>query len=509
MRVENSIKNIKSGIISQIISTLLAFITRTVFIYTLGLEYLGIEGLFTNILAILSLANIGMETAIIFNLYKPIENNDKYKIKGYMSFYERIYKKIGVFIFIVGLMLIPFLDKIINTDIIIEESIVLIYLLFLINTSISYFYVYKHSILRAAQKTYIISNMHTKFVLISNITQIVMLFVFRAYIPVIVMQIICRILENIYISKIADEQYPFLNDKNIQSDLSIENKKKLYKDIYSMLLYKISATVINSTDNIVISYFVGISKVGIYSNYLLIISTVKTFTSYIFSSLTASVGNLIVSSDNEKKKFMYNQILFTSFWIYGFCSIAFYILFNDFIIIWLKNEKFLLSQFTIIIIIINFYTAGMQGASTMYRDTTGLFNIGKYRPIVAAIINLSVSIILAKKLGISGVILGTIVSRLCIYFWFDPYVIHKYIFKTDISNYFRKYLEYTLVIVIIANLTNLICDLITAESMYVMFISKVIICLVLPNILLYILYHKNKHFKYILNIGLNIIKRKI
>lgn len=507
MRIKNSIKNMTFGIASQILSVMMAFFTRTVFIYVLGAKYLGIEGLFTNILSILSLTNLGMESAIIFSLYKPLKEKNEVEIKGYMKIYEKVYRIVGVVILFIGIAIIPFLPTIINDTINIKESITVVYIMFLLNTSISYIYIYKQSILIANQQNYLISKIHAYFIIISNLVQICTLIFFKSYIPVLGMQLICRILENIIISKIADKKFPFLKDNSIEANLSIGKKKQLFKDVYSMLLYKISGVVINSTDNIIISYFVGIIYVGIYSNYLLVISTVRTLISYIFSSIKASVGNLIASSEDKKKEFMFNEILFVSFWVYGFCSISFYILFDDFIKIWI-GDKFLLDSFTLLIIVINFYTGGMQEASTIYRDATGLFGTGKYRPVIAAILNLIISIILAPSLGIAGILLGTIASRLAVYFWFDPYVVYKYIFFKNYKIYFLNYIKYTLIVLFSGYITGLISGLTNELPLYISFIIKIIICIFIPNFIFVLIYMNSKYFKYIKDIIILISKKR-
>lgn len=507
MRIKNSIRNITFGIASQLVSTVLAFVTRTAFIYILGAEYIGINGLFTNILSMLSLANLGFASAIIFSLYKPIKENNKQEIKGYIKIYSKVYTFVGIFVFLAGILLIPFLPNIIKEDLNITESIVVIYMMFLLDSSISYFCVYKHSILVANQQNYIISKIHTYFVLLSNILQIIILLISKKYLLVLGVQLILRFCENIIVSMRADKEFPFLKDKNVRANLSSDKVKDLYKNVYSMFLYKISGTVINSTDNIVISYFVGVVYVGIYSNYLLIISTVRTFLSYIFSSLTASVGNLVTSQDEEKKKFIFDQIFFLSFWVYGFFSIAFYILLNDFIIIWI-GEKYILDKFTILILIINFYTTGMQSASTTYRDTTGLFSVGKYRPIIAAITNLGVSILLAPKFKIAGILLGTIISRILVYFWFDPYIIYKHIFKEKVREYFIRYINYSFLLLITGYITFFITDLISINSMYIKFVIKCIICFVIPNVLFLVRFGKNRHLTYLLEIIKLVLNKK-
>ncbi|MEG1410485.1 MAG: oligosaccharide flippase family protein [Romboutsia sp.] len=499
MRTTNSIRNIVFGLGSQFTSIIISFITRTVFIYSLGGNYLGVEGLFTNVLSLLSLANLGFDTAIIYSLYKPLSNNNKSEIKGYMEFYSKVYKIIGIAVLCIGLLLIPFLPHLINGEVDIKENITLIYIMFLLSSVASYFYVYKQSILQANQQSYIISKVHTVFIIVSNIVQIIIIVLFKQYLALLVIQLILRLIENIYISRVTDKKFPFLNDKNIKAELTEEKKSKLYKDVYSMFLYKISGTIINSTDNLVISSFIGILAVGVYSNYLLIVSTLNTLLSYIFSSLTASVGNLVASNEEEKAEFIFYEIFFLSFWFYGLSSICLYVLFNDFIMIWLGND-YLLDMFTVSIIVINFYTSGMQNASTTYRNTTGLFSVGKYRPIIAAIINIGASILLVPRLGIAGVLLGTVISRISVYFWFDPYVIHKYTFKSNTKKYFCKYIYYTTIFIGITIITNSLTNLIYFNNIYTNFMLKILICVTVPNLIIILIFNKNKYYIYILNL---------
>lgn len=507
MRIKNSLNNIIFGLGSQLISTVLAFIVRTMFIRILGSEYLGVNGLFSNVLSLLSLANLGFGTAIVYSLYKPIKEDNKQEIKAYMNIYSKVYKVIGIFIFIIGILLIPFIPYIIKGEVNIKENLNLIYILFLIDTSVSYFYSYKQSLLIANQQNYVISKIHSMCIILTNIVQCIFLILFKEYMIVLLIQIGFRIYENIIISNDVDKKFKYLSDKSVSSNLSNEKKKVLFKNVYSMFLYKISGTIINSTDNIVISWFVGLNYVGIYSNYLLIISTIKTFLGYIFSSITASVGNLIASNEEDKKEFIFNEIFFLSFWIYGVSSILLYMLINNFILLWL-GKQYVLSEFTIIILIIDFYTSGMQNAATTYRDTTGLFGVGKYRPIIAAIINLAVSVILAPSLGISGVLLGTIISRFCVYFWFDPYVIHKYVFLKSVNVYFLDYIVKTLTVIIALIITSIVSKLINIEILYIKFMSDIVFSIFIPNIMFYSIFRNNKYFKYIRNIIISLYKNK-
>ncbi|MFD9628791.1 lipopolysaccharide biosynthesis protein, partial [Peribacillus muralis] len=274
-------------------------------------------------------------------------------------------------------------------------------------------------------------------------------------------------------------------------------------NLYALFLYKVSGVVINGTDNIIIAKYVGIIQVGIYSNYLLIISTVSTFISHIFYSLNSSVGNLVVSEDIEKKYFLFRVIHFANFWIYGLCTLLIWNLINPFITIWLGKD-FIFNKIILFSILLNFLTAGMQNASTTYRQTTGLFNKGKYRPIIAALINIIVSIILVQFIGITGVFIGTVISRLCTYFWYDPFIIFKYVFKRPVRGYFMRYVTYLMLIFISILITEAIYSGLNSN---INIIYGTIISLVIPNLLFYLVFRKSEEFSYISDIVMSLLKK--
>lgn len=496
MRIQNSLKNMIFGLTGQIISSIMGFIVRSVFIATLGIEYLGVSGLFSNILTMLSLANLGFDTAIIYSLYKPLVENDKEKIQALMNLCKKAYRIIGIVILGVGLSLLPFLSYIMNGETTIH-NISLIYVLFLLNSVASYYFVYKQSIIIADQHKYIISKIHSVFTILSNLIQIVMLVWSKNYIIVLSTQIIIKLIENGYIASKANKLYPYINEKS-DSKLSKEDKNGFFKNLYSLMLYKISGVVINGTDNIVISKFIGVIWVGIYSNYFLIITTLNTFLSYIFYSLTASVGDLNVKENEEKKYLVFRVIKFSNFWIYGFCSVCLWCLVNPFITLWLGKE-YLMSKFIVFTMVLNFYTTGMQNACTTFRETTGLFRKGKYRPIIAAVINIIVSITLAQSIGIAGVLLGTVISRLCTYFWYDPYVIFKYVFHKPVKIYFIRYIWFGVVVFISTILSDIVGSMVYSNTVINLAV-KGIVCIIIPNVIFLIAFRKSEELKYLLNI---------
>ena len=505
-RTSNSLKNMAFGVGSQMLSILMGFFTRWMFIALLGKEYLGVSGLFTNVLSLLSLANLGFDTAIIYSLYKPLAEGDMVAVKGYMRVYKRVYRAVGATVFVLGCILMPFLPHLIKGTVTIPENIYVIYFLFLTQSASSYFFSYKQSLLTASQQNRINSLYHSIFMVLRNLGEMVVLFFFRAYIPTLICIIAFQLAENAWIARVTDKKFPFLTDSST-GEISFEQKQALKENVKSLFLYKISGTIISSTDNILISKFQGLASVGLYSNYVYIVDVIRTFLSYIFYSMTASIGNYNATESKEANEKMFYNLFFASFWLYGFTGICLGVLLNPFIALWI-GEDYLLPSWTVFIIIVNYYTAGVQYASTTYREVTGLFKVGKYRPLIAAMINLAVSIILAYPLGISGILLGTIISRLCVYFWYDPYIIHKTLFGQKLRYYFATYLLYGLCTLAVGTLCFAIARSITLKNPILAFAIEMGICALLPNIFFFILFKRRAEFQIILGY-MKRISRKI
>ena len=506
-RTANSLRNMAFGLGSQALSILIGFVTRWVFIVLLGKEYLGVSGLFSNILSLLSLANLGFSSAIIYSLYKPLADKDMVSVKGYMDIYRKIYAIVGVVIFLIGCALMPFLPHLISGEVSIRENLYLIYFLFLLESSVSYFFSYKQALLTASQQNSVISAQHMIWMLIRNLAEIIVLYITHAYIPVLIAIVICQILENAWIARVADRYFPVLKDDTVKGSINSAQKASLWDNVKALLLYKISGTVISSTDNILIAKFKGLVSVGLYSNYAYIVDVIRTVLSYVFNSLTASVGNYNATESREANEKLFYNLFFASFWFYGFCAVCLGILINPFISLWLGKD-YLLDTFTVIIIIINFYTAGVQYPSTTYREVAGLFAVGRYRPLIAAILNLLISIVLANHLGIAGIILGTIISRICVYFWYDPYIIHKTMFECNLRHYFFTYFKYFSATAIAGVLCYLLCQLLPLDSAFLHFAFSMIICASIPNILFFLLFRKCPEFQILKSYTLKLLRTR-
>lgn len=490
-RTKNSIRNSSVSIITQVLTIGMDFFVKTIFIYILGKVYLGINGLFSNIITLLSLADLGIGVAIPYSLYKPLADKDTKKIQVLMKFYKKVYNIIGCVVLIVGLSLTPFLDYIIK-DMPDIKGIYFIYDLFVIHSALTYFFVYKKFLIDSDQKGYITSKITFISSLLLNITRVILLIMTHNFIIYLSMSILFVLIQNIWISIKADKMYPFIKDKT-DDVISKEDKDEISKNVKALLIYKIGTVVTLGTDNIVISKFMGLIPVGIYSNYILITNSLNNILNQVFNSITSSVGNL-VATNNERSKNIYEKLSFFNFYIYSLFSVCLFVLINPFVDIWL-NKNYVLSTLVAFLLALNFYLTGMGAVTNSFRSAYGLFYKAKFRPLIMVIINIVLSVILVKPMGIAGVLVGTIVSRLLTIAWVDPLVIYKHGFKANVFEYYRRYLYYLFIFLASSgilyylssffNMTNILVWLIIAITSFILY-----------NLIIVIIFYRTEEFKY-------------
>lgn len=482
-RTKKTVKNFTTGAIVQLANKLLAFITRTIFIKVLSEEYLGINGLFSNVLTILSFAELGFGTTIIYNMYKPAAENNKERIKTLMDLYKNVYRIVGIVIAILGITIIPFLGYIIKEPPTIKENITFIYLLFLTNTVISYFFTYKKSIITAYQQESIINKYTTIIYIFQTIIQVIFLLLTKNYVVYLIIQISCTFLNNLITSIKADKMFPYLKEKNIIK-ISKEEKREIFENVKAMILYKFGQTILNGTDSILVSAMFGISVVGLYSNYTLIITAVVGVLESALNSITGNIGNLNASVNTERKEDVFYDVFYVSFVLYGFCSIAIMILINPFIEMWIGKE-FQLNYIVVIALGISMFVNGIRFAGYTYRNTLGLFKKGKLAPLASAIINVILSIALGKLIGLSGIFFATAISRLVTTTWIDPYLIHKYEFNTPVRKFFIKYAKYSAIFLLEFLASYFLTNIISIENKIIDFIVSVTVVIIVPNLILF------------------------
>lgn len=503
-RTKKSVKNSVYAVISKLVIVAMSFALRTVFIKTLSKQYLGINGLFSNIITMLSLADLGIGIAIPYTLYSPLAKNDTERIKVLMKFYAKMYNIIGVIVLLVGVALTPFLHIFVKEmpDI---PNIQLIYVLFVLSSAMSYFFVYKKMLMDSDQKGYISSRIIMRVTIIVNIIQIILLVVTKNYILYLCLNILSVLIHNVIISMKCNSMYPYIKEKTNEK-IDKKDIKELTHNIYALCIYKVGVVILNGTDNIIISKLIGVVEVGLYSNYLLIVNSLTGIVSQIFSAITSSIGNMVVTDNSTKSESILRRLQFFNFWIYSVCSICLFVLSNNFIKLWV-GEQYCLSEFVAFLIALNFFVYGMQSVVSSFRDAYGLFVQGKYRPVVMVIVNIILSIVLTKFIGIAGVIIGTIVSRLAVTGIWDPIVVYKYGFKMKSKRYFLSYYTYLIVFLIIELLVWLVAKNISVGNLFVLGIVG-IVTFITTNVILLLIYRKTDNFKYFSEKIGSIIKSK-
>ncbi len=495
-RTDKAVKNLFFAIGGQIIGLIISFISRSVFICVLGTEYLGVNGLFTNILTVISFAELGVGAAITFCLYEPLAKGDEEKIKSLMHLYKTAYKWIGIVVLLVGLALTPFIHVLVKSDSYIA-NLKIIFFLFVLNSAMSYFYSYKRSLIIANQNKYITTVYRYVFYFILNITQMFFLVLTHNYILFLILQVIFTLAENICVSKRADKLYPFLKETDIQP-LDKKTKIVIVRNVKAMLFHKTGSIFVGASDNIIISKILGVANVGLYSNYSLITQALHMVFSAFFQSATAGVGNLGATEERQHQLTVFYRLFFMNFIIYGFSSIAFINMINPFISLWLGNE-FVLGKSIVIVLGINFYITGMRKSVLTFREALGLYWYDRYKPLAESLINLVISIVLAYKFGLVGVFAGTIVSSVTVCCWIEPLVLYKYGFKTSSRQYFLRLLLYTSLLVVVELIVNHLCSLFVLSSILTLILNA-LISLLVSVLVVSLFFAKSDEFTYILKL---------
>ncbi len=502
-RTKNSIFNVSSNLVVYVIKNLLSFVARTIFIKVLGEMYLGVNGLLTNVLSMLSLAELGLSSAISFGLYKPLADKDNEKVSSLMTFFKRVYEVIGVIVLIFGIVIYFFLNKIIKEyDSIPQLNI--IYILYLINTVSTYYTAYKEILITADQKAYKLTKINITFTVLLYIFQIISLLLFKNFIVYLIvqffMQIAQKIVTNLYITK-EYKEINFKSNKKIEKSTLATIKK----NVKAMMFHKIGNYCINGTDNIIISTMINVSTVGIYSNYNMIITTVNEIILTIYNNITASFGNLLVEEDNKKSLEIYKKMDFLAFIIYSFFGTIFGCAISRFIQIWI-GESYILEASIVMLLSFSFFFTGIRIPCSVTKNAAGLYNEDKWVPIIQSIINLVLSIALAKYIGLHGVILGTIVSGILPNFY-RPYILFKNIFKENYTKYLiSNYIPYIIHFIIILGISYIICSFINISGV-IGLILCVIIAMVIYIVSILICFRKTEEFTFFKDIIRNILSK--
>lgn len=496
MRTKNSIKNIIMNFLYNLLNYGLRFASRIFFVKTLAEVYLGVNGLLSNVLGILALTELGIGTAIGYSLYDPLAKNDTKKVRSLMQFYKKAYQIIALVVLVLGLILLPFIPYLIK-DTTGIENLSIIYLIFLINMVIGYLFSYKRTLISSDQKNYLIVPYTMFFNIITSVLQIVVLLIFKDYIIYLLVQSICTIAENIVINRYIDKKYPYLVSNDEVTSIEKEELSTIKTKIKALLLHKVGSYTLSSTDNLIISKLIGIVVVGIYSNYSLIISMVSSFIYLLISNVISSLGNLIASENPKKCLKVFDEMNFTCFVLYGISSICLINLFNPFIEL-VFGTNYLLSMLVVYIIVINHYLTGMNNVVISIQTASGLYEKDKYVPLIQSAVNLIISIYLAKKIGLAGVFIGTIISTL-IPLIVKPCIVYKEIFKEKVTLYFKDFTIQTIIIVLSAIISAFITKYVNIENAYLNLAFLLLISIIIPGTLIILIYRRKEAYQNVIS----------
>ena len=504
MRTKYSIYNSISSLISSTTTILLGFVSQAIFIRLLGIEYLGLNGLFTNIITMLSFFELGMGNAIVYNLYKPIANKDEKKIKALMNFYKKAYNVIALLVFSVGMLVLPFIKFFVG-KVSVDINLYLVFFLFLLSTVSTYLIAYKRSLLYANQQNYVINIVHTIYTIVLNVGQLSIVYFTKNYYLYLATKIVCQLVENIIISHQSNKYYPLLKDAN-NEHIDKETEKNIFNKVKALLFHKVGASLVNGTDNIIISKFLGVFTVGLYTNYELLTRACYTMFSQVISSTTASVGNLLASKDSNKAFSVFNNMRFFNFWISAFTATSLLVIAQPFIEIWIGKEG-LLPLFVLIVIAFNYFQKMQRCTFATFKDSSGIWEEDKFVPLVESAINIIASIVFVKLFGLGGVFLGTIVSGFSYWGYSYPKYVYKNLFNRSYLDYAKETLGYIFLFVGIASLTYFISTFIVLNNGLLQVVANASLCLVLPNLIIILLFRKSEEFKYMMGIFKKIFKK--
>ena len=495
-RVRQAGKNIFFGYISNFIILFMGFLQRHVFIMVLGRTLLGVNGLYTDILSMLSLAELGIGSALNYSLYKPVAEGNLEKIKSYMRLYRKAYLTIAGVITVIGLAITPFLPYLLKErGGISVRQLTVYYLIFLFNTVSTYFVAYKYSLANAQQRNYIQTNIATITKIVTVFAQIIILFLTKNFLLYLLTQAAVELVQKIFVSLYFNRLYPYLQDKKA-AKLSKEETDVVVTKTKALMFHKIGDVARLSTDSVIITYFMNVDWVGIVGNYTMIITYAVNFISVIFNSVISGFGNLVATEAKEKQYAMFRVYRFFACWLYGFAAVGFWLLLTPLVTgIWL-DESWKLGQTVLTLILVDLYFKGGRTVLVNFKIAAGVFEQDKYLSLFQGGVNLVLSIIGIRYIGLAGVYVGTVVSGVMANV-IQPVIIYRDCFGKNVWNYFRDSVKYMVVIVGVVLVMIPLKQFVMAQVSLVTFILMAAVITVFYNAAFVLVFRKTDEFGYL------------
>lgn len=477
----------------KIITMLLPFVLRTILINTWGVEYAGLNSLFASLLNVLSLAELGFGSAIVYSMYEPIAKNDVQGVKALLKYYKTCYRNIGLTIFAVGLVLLPFVPSLINGEPPEGLNIYAAYLIALSSTSLSYLvFAYRSSLLVAFQRNDLISWVGLMTAVLSQVTQIIVILVFRNFYVYMIVSPVMNILHNLTVYYITKKKYP---EYEPEGELPKEKRQEISRKVKSLFMYQIGNVVSNQADNIVISSFLGLSVLAIYGNYYYVITALFGFLAIYYGSVKSGIGNKMALESKKNVFALFKQMFFMQGLLIGWMSICLVCLYQDFILLWMKKPEMLLDFKMVILIAVFFYSWKINDICTIFKDAAGLWEHDRLRPLIASLCNLVINIILVQFIGLFGVVLSTIICELTFSLAWGSRVLFTHYFGEKFSYYLVHFAKYTVITCAVGFATYFVCEKIVFDSLWLTLGVKAVLCIAIPGLLYTAVYFRDQLFR--------------
>ncbi len=451
-RTARSMRNVGVSLSTQAVLLVLAFISRTVFVTYLGVEVLGVNTLLMSLLAVLGLADLGLNTAVMYSLYKPLADGDETTVAALVRLCGDLYRYVALTITVLGLVVALFLDRLVDADIPSTE-LYAGYLLLLATTALTYLMAHRAVLLVADQRQYLTTFYAFLFTAARHVSQIVALVLTGSWLVFLALHLVLTLASNAFVFRRVERLYPYL--RRLRPSLSGEQRRGVLAHVRAMVVYRLGGVLLNNTDPILISLLLGTATLGYYSNYLLVVGSALTFTELFFGSLSASVGNLSASSDVARRRLVFEEIGLLAFWIYGSVAVAFWVALDDVISVWL-GAAFVLEPVVALAVALNFYVYGVMSPVLAYRTATGVFRETRYVMLVTAAVNLLGSLALGSLIGLEGILLATVVARLSTNFWYEPWKLFSRHLGASSRDYFVRQVWFAMLLVIAGALVTLV-----------------------------------------------------
>lgn len=507
MRTRYSIINMLFNIGGQFLTMLLSFINRMVFIRCLSAEYLGVNGLFTDVLSILNFAELGIGTAMVFSMYEPAARDDEQKLARLMNLYKWMYRAVAVSVLLFGLLLLPFLPYLIKGGEGIEH-ITLIYMIYVLGSASSYLLSYKNSIYQAYQKGYICAGWSMACECIKTVSQITVLLLTRNFILYLAVQQAIQFLPNIMVSRMVDKEFPYL--KECRELPEKEERNGILKNIGAMSMHKLSTIIVRNTDSLLMSSFIGLATVGLYSNYRLVINALNNLMGKFAVAFSGSIGNFAVMENSDRLYKIYKEMDFMFFVMSAYLTGGLMMLFNPFITL-LFGGRYCFPMTTVMVIVAEFYITRMRQTNLLFREVMGLFWNDRYKAVAESIINLVVSLALVQRYGVVGIIGGTIISSLCTCVWVEPYIFLKYgvqdAWQKKLRAYFAEYLKRAMIVAAVSAAAMLWVKRFPVGNFGVFVLDGLLYTAVFAGVIV-LLYRRSVEYTELKRRGLEILKRR-